>query len=660
MRALSALAALVAALALSATSASASVNGFAGGDGNQACAAGEIDWACLGDIPLAHGADAGVVDDDVFKGGSKEVDPVGWIFETGSTNGKTDVRSVWSAPVETAAGSFLNLAFWRETGQGDAYFSFELNQNKTTWTNPAGAAVPCRTDGDVLVSYEIPSIVEMRLFSWTGSGGPASCPDGASGSWISAGNATSAAEGALNQTAIANTLSGGPAGQLADKVFGEASLDLSEVVADVAIAKPCQIFTSMQAHSRVSSSITSTLGDYVKPTPTGIAACRPPSGTGDTTAPDAPTLTADAGCHANRVVTLSGTAEPGSQVQVRWGVLTIGVADTGTDGTWTLAADNMPDGSYELVARARDAAANVSADSAKITVKVDATPPAAPVVTSHTATVAGVVISGTSAPGAELTVSENGSAVAFATAGPDGAWTAALPAQPAGKHTYAITAADACGNAGAPVTLVVDVPKATDPLTPGTGTTGGTVTTTPGVKPPQNAVLGERVDGCSSKAFFARINSKGLKRATFYIDGKKVAVDATADKQGRYAFRVSPKAYGEGTHKMKVVTTSKKGKKRTVPLRSFTTCGLGKCISRRGFKVRVKLVKGGDKVVKATVKVNGKQVKIVRGKRLRAPVELKGLPKGRFTVKITSTTMSGKTIIDTRKYKTCEGTSSGA
>jgi hypothetical protein len=55
----------------------------------------------------------------------------------------------------------------------------------------------------------------------------------------------------------------------------------------------------------------------------------------------------------------------------------------------------------------------------------------------------------------------------------------------------------------------------------------------------------------------------------------------------------------------------------------------------------------------AKVFVNGRQVKVVRGRRLVSPVDLRGLPKGRFVVKILVTTSSGRHLVGTRRYHTC-------
>jgi hypothetical protein len=70
------------------------------------------------------------------------------------------------------------------------------------------------------------------------------------------------------------------------------------------------------------------------------------------------------------------------------------------------------------------------------------------------------------------------------------------------------------------------------------------------------------------------------------------------------------------------------------------------CVSRRHFRIRVK--KGDYRQV--TVLVNGKRVKVLRRS---AAVDLRGLPKGRFTVQIAVTLRTGKVVRSTRRYRTC-------
>ncbi len=77
-----------------------------------------------------------------------------------------------------------------------------------------------------------------------------------------------------------------------------------------------------------------------------------------------------------------------------------------------------------------------------------------------------------------------------------------------------------------------------------------------------------------------------------------------------------------------------------------------KCVSRRNFRIRLREPKG-TQIRRATVKVNGKLVATRKGKRVTAPVDLRGLPKGRFKVEIRATTTKGRVIKGTRKYRTC-------
>jgi hypothetical protein len=77
-----------------------------------------------------------------------------------------------------------------------------------------------------------------------------------------------------------------------------------------------------------------------------------------------------------------------------------------------------------------------------------------------------------------------------------------------------------------------------------------------------------------------------------------------------------------------------------------------KCLSRRSFRIRIR-ERRGRKYETVLVFVNGKRVAVRRGARVTAPVDLRGLPKGRFTVKISVITTRGEIITGTRKYRTC-------
>ena len=51
--------------------------------------------------------------------------------------------------------------------------------------------------------------------------------------------------------------------------------------------------------------------------------------------------------------------------------------------------------------------------------------------------------------------------------------------------------------------------------------------------------------------------------------------------------------------------------------------------------------------------VNGKRVKVLRGRRLRSRSTCAGCRTGRYTVRVVVTTTRGKRIVTTRRYRTC-------
>jgi hypothetical protein len=76
------------------------------------------------------------------------------------------------------------------------------------------------------------------------------------------------------------------------------------------------------------------------------------------------------------------------------------------------------------------------------------------------------------------------------------------------------------------------------------------------------------------------------------------------------------------------------------------------CASVRSFSIRLR-ENSKQRLRWARVKVNGKTVKVLRGDRLRARVNLSGLPKGRFHVRIVAMTTTGKRVSAVRAYRTC-------
>jgi hypothetical protein len=82
-----------------------------------------------------------------------------------------------------------------------------------------------------------------------------------------------------------------------------------------------------------------------------------------------------------------------------------------------------------------------------------------------------------------------------------------------------------------------------------------------------------------------------------------------------------------------------------------------RCVSRRKFRIRIR-ERPNVKIEAAILLLNGKRIKVVKRrvfarKRHTATVNLRGLPKGTFKLKITVLTSSGNTLTGTRTYRTC-------
>jgi hypothetical protein len=60
-------------------------------------------------------------------------------------------------------------------------------------------------------------------------------------------------------------------------------------------------------------------------------------------------------------------------------------------------------------------------------------------------------------------------------------------------------------------------------------------------------------------------------------------------------------------------------------------------------------------VRRATVRVGSGRPRVLRGARVTAPVDLRGLPAGHVTVRVRLTLKDGRSVADTRRYRTCAG-----
>jgi hypothetical protein len=87
--------------------------------------------------------------------------------------------------------------------------------------------------------------------------------------------------------------------------------------------------------------------------------------------------------------------------------------------------------------------------------------------------------------------------------------------------------------------------------------------------------------------------------------------------------------------------------------RAVTLPSAKRCYSRRRFKIHLH-DPADDPLRRVTITLAGHRIAVERhGKRIAATISLKGLPKGRFTVKIRALTVLGHTLAGSRTYHTC-------
>jgi hypothetical protein len=271
------LASLAAAAPLPPSTAPLPGSSFQGADGNQDDSAPLTDWQALAAAGRASHSPDPNAKDSAFAGGSKENEPGLWDFaiEAGGVDpGKDNILDAWSADDPQGADAFLYLAFTREGVQGTTFATFELNHDTRLWDNNH-AEIPCRTTGDLLVTYQVDGKeVSIVLQRWTTVlADPATgCARTGRLDDYTAFDANVDAQGAVNESDITTFLPGFFDGTIAFRHFGEAALNLSRLMAD-GFNKPCFSYGSVWMHSRSSTSDSSNLQDYVAPRPLAVRTC---------------------------------------------------------------------------------------------------------------------------------------------------------------------------------------------------------------------------------------------------------------------------------------------------------------------------------------------------------------------------------------------------
>ncbi|HRE51747.1 MAG TPA: Ig-like domain-containing protein, partial [Flavitalea sp.] len=155
---------------------------------------------------------------------------------------------------------------------------------------------------------------------------------------------------------------------------------------------------------------------------------------------------------------ISGNAEPGTEITVYVNDVPVGVAIVDEDGKWTYSFTDLEDGEYEIQTTATDAAGNISDKEEPMHFHVDTQTPAAPGPVEFENDLLGgffkinkPTAKGQTEPGATVTIYDNGLAVATVTADEEGYWNYTFdPALAEGEHPILITVTDLAGNTSLP------------------------------------------------------------------------------------------------------------------------------------------------------------------------------------------------------------------
>jgi hypothetical protein len=184
-------------------------------------------------------------EDDSFGGGSKEDALAPKVTGGGIPNNKSDLTRFRVAHETLGTNAFLYLEWERANTLGTANMDFEFNQSSTLSAN---GVTPVRTEGDLLVTYDLTqggAMPAISILTWSGS------------AW---GN---------KQTLTGTQNPAAEASISADGKLGEAALNLTAAN----VVRECTSFGSAYVKGRSSASFNAELKDFIAPQRVNFTIC---------------------------------------------------------------------------------------------------------------------------------------------------------------------------------------------------------------------------------------------------------------------------------------------------------------------------------------------------------------------------------------------------
>ncbi|MBI4781195.1 MAG: type I secretion C-terminal target domain-containing protein [Oscillatoriophycideae cyanobacterium NC_groundwater_1537_Pr4_S-0.65um_50_18] len=199
----------------------------------------------------------------------------------------------------------------------------------------------------------------------------------------------------------------------------------------------------------------------------------------DTTAPAAPTVAPDLDAASDTgasstddntkdttptFVGAAGSGIAGDTVTLYDGTTAIGTGTVAADGSWSVTASTLSNGTHTITSTFKDAAGNESSPSTGLAIDIDTTAPAAPTVapdldaasdtgassTDNITKDATPTFTGSGTAGDTVTLYADGNAVGTATVANDGTWSITASPLSGGDRLITTTFKDAAGNESTP------------------------------------------------------------------------------------------------------------------------------------------------------------------------------------------------------------------
>jgi hypothetical protein len=216
----------------------------------------------------------------------------------------------------------------------------------------------------------------------------------------------------------------------------------------------------------------------------GVSGYDGPTGNGSPNAaagyaPSSPSISGPAdGARTNSsTLTLSGTSDPGSTIEVFNGTVSKGTVTASESGTWAMDLTGLSDGTHSYTAKATDAAGNTSPVSSATTLTIDTVAPSASHITTpqdgFLTNSRSVRVAGTAEAGATVEILDGPASQATTTADDRGTWSTTVIGISDGHHSFTARASDLAGNTSMLSNAVAGLVDTVVPATPAILTPAG-------------------------------------------------------------------------------------------------------------------------------------------------------------------------------------------